>query len=184
MKRKFADRPFWPRIESRRYAQKRVDDESFRGYTSLLALDRVREPLVVEAGGRPLRVADDGYVWLQLFPDGGKHTLTAMFDDRRTVRQWYFDIVKRVGVSAEGIPYWDDLYLDVVAANEREPYLIDADELDDALARGLVTGADYRAAHMEAERVMSDLAAGVQPLPALCRRELGDMLARLPEKGN
>jgi len=179
MKRKYANRADWPRILSKRYVQKRLDEAGFHGYITLLSLDRVKQPLQVEVHGITCCVADDGYLWMQLFPDGGRHTLTVMLDRDRQVKQLYYDIVHSVGTSPDGIPYWDDMYLDVVCFSRGEPHLIDQDELDAALEDGAISKIDYDRAHQEAAALMQSIRDGTNRLMSAWQNHVDDMAARL-----
>lgn len=114
MKRKYGDRANWKRVTERRYAQTYLETVSFRGYVSLLQIIKVQEPLYVTYANQSICLADDGYMWLQQFPVGAHHAVTTMFDAEGQVVQWYIDICYRNGINEAGIPWMDDLYLDLI----------------------------------------------------------------------
>ena len=155
-----ADRREWKRLLARRFSAARVDRSGFHGYVTLLGIERVTAPLVVPLDGKEYRLADAGFRWLQHFPDGAHHTLTTLLDERGEVVQWYFDIAARTGVDEHGIPWWDDLYLDVVVLPNHTLHLLDEDELDAARTAGTVTPALYSLAYREAERIMRAVREG------------------------
>lgn len=167
MKRKQADRPHWQRILRRRFTVTRLDTPAFQGYVTLLRLIEVRQPLWVPFGARRLCVADHGYCWLQHFPEGAHYTLTTMLDAEGQVVQWYFDLCKAHGVDERGIPWYDDLYLDVIAVPSGEVELIDVADLDEARRQGLLTPADYDLAWREANHLLAAVRAGDLRLLAL-----------------
>jgi uncharacterized protein len=80
---------------------------------------------------------------LSHFPDGARHAVTTKIDDGGRVIHWYVDVCRAHGLGADGVPWWDDLYLDVVVRPTGEALLLDEDELELALAAGYVTRAEY-----------------------------------------
>lgn len=170
MKRKYSDRCDWERILSRRYYQARLAEPEFEGVVTLLCMDAVTEPLDVFVHGDCIRIVDAGYSWVQHFssrPGDRYFALTTMFDAVGEVVEWYFDVVRRHGVDGRGIPWYDDLYLDVVATRDGKVEVMDADELDEALRAERVTPEEHALAWREARRLLGLLAAGAMPLPVL-----------------
>ena len=161
----------------------RLDTAEFTGYRTLLLMDAVSEPFWAQVGSEPCRVADSGFAWLQHFPDGARHSLTTMFDADGQVVQWYIDICARHGVDDHGVPWYDDLYLDIVVSPAGGRWLLDADELDAALEAGLVSPADYDFAHAEARRLLDALERDEWPLLQLSVRHLPRHLSALDEAG-
>lgn len=170
MKRKYADRRQWRRVTQRRYDIVRADTAAFSGYVATFWIDAVREPLWVPILGEQICVADAGYVWRQFFPTGGRHVFTAMYNAQRQPVQWYVDICGALGVDDDGVPWFDDLYLDVIGLPSGEVEIIDAVELDEALDKGLITPDDYTLAWHEAIRVRSDLEMGTLTLLDVARK--------------
>ncbi|MET3292567.1 UNVERIFIED_CONTAM: putative RNA-binding protein associated with RNAse of E/G family [Brevibacillus sp. OAP136] len=168
MKRKFANRPDWKRIYQKRYALMEKQDSQFAGIVTIFAIDEVREPLVMGCCNVSVCVADAGYVWLQHFPEHSHFTLTTMFNQAGEIVQHYIDIVKEHGVTNEGIPWFDDLYLDVVKLPTGELEIIDGDELDEALQKGVITQADHDLAWQEANRIKGLIEQDQFPLFSLC----------------
>ena len=181
MYRQLADRALgWSLVTERRFSACRIDSDNFRGWRSALYLAVVREPLWVEFRGEPCCVCDNGHLWVQYFPDGTHHTVTCMFDRDDALIQWYIDICAAWGVSDEGMPWFDDLYLDIVVTPEGGVELLDADELEWALASGDISLEDYQRAQDEARMVLGDIEDGRFALIELslsdvadARRELG-----------
>jgi predicted RNA-binding protein associated with RNAse of E/G family len=149
MKRKFADRPNWSRILKKSYKQISIDEENFYGYVSLLNLEEVLEPLIVKYNNTEICIVDDGYFWMQHFPHNGQCMMTTTFDDKGRIVQWYFDIIKKNGITTDGIPYCDDLFLDIVALPNGEIYTLDEEELLLAYEEGKITVDEYEYANSE-----------------------------------
>lgn len=167
MKRRRADRREWQRILARRFAVAHLETPAFTGAVTLLLLDQFGEPFYSLVEDQPCCVAATGYSWLQHFPMRAHHTVTTMFDPRGNIVQWYIDICRQHGVDADGIPWFDDLYLDIVASPAGTVQLLDAAELEDAVGQGLVSPAEHALAWREARRLLAAIKHGVLPLLAL-----------------
>jgi hypothetical protein len=149
-----------------------LDTPEFTGYRTLLLLDTVSLPFWTYLETEPCRVADSGFAWLQHFPAGAKHTVTTMFDRDGRIVQWYIDICAAHGIDERGIPWFDDLYLDIVVSPSGAHWLLDADELDTALQTGLISPADHDLAHAEAQRLLEAITLRKWPLLALSEAHL------------
>ncbi|WP_019638591.1 DUF402 domain-containing protein [Paenibacillus fonticola] len=154
MKRKFGDRANWRRITSRQFKSRYVESEAFTGYVTLYTIYALRDPLWKTYGDHTFRIADKGYAWLQYYPKGSRYVVTAMFDDRGDIVEWYIDICKNQGITDQGVPWFDDLYLDIVVLDNGEVFLMDQDELDEALTRGHISVKDYDMAMETAREVL------------------------------
>jgi len=197
MKRKYGDRRDWARILASRYAVMALSMEEGGGVVALYQMDAVRDPLWVTLADKWICVADAGHTWLQYYPldamgagasasvDAGRaehacYTATAMFDAGGQIVQWYFDICRATGMSDAGIPWHDDLYLDIVAdpiTGRQE--VVDADELDDALAVGNISEALYHAAWRETHRIAPLVKQGALPEMRLAAAQRATLLERL-----
>lgn len=164
MKRKYADRPNWSRIIEKSYYGMHIDEEAFYGYIGYLSLDKIREQLWVTYGTNKVCIVDNGFVWLQHFPLSGKYVLTSTFNEHGEFVQGYFDIVDKVGVTMETIPYCDDLYLDVVVLPNGEIYRLDDEELLEAFNNGEITKEDYEYANHTAEELIESINEGTNYL--------------------
>jgi predicted RNA-binding protein associated with RNAse of E/G family len=172
MERKLVNRPNWKRIMGKRFKLSYVENSDFTGYVTALYLDKVREPLIVEAAGRQLRLVDNGYIWLQHLPNNENYALTTMYDSQGNVVQWYFDITKQNSVNAEGIPYFDDLYLDVVVLPSSEVIILDEDELQGAVNVGDITKDDYSLAYKTAKQIIDGIGHDIGALRSFSNRYL------------
>ncbi len=167
MKRKVFDLSGWARAES--------FEQTVCQHAGYVVVDyragRVRLPYDVSCFGQTYRVLDSGYRWLRIHPHGAGegvmgHALTIQLDAQGTPVQLYIDIHGGEGLSASGLPWHDDLYLDVLALVDPRTWrvtdteLIDQDELQQALDAGRVSARQFRDSHAEAGAVMDDLLAG------------------------
>lgn len=136
------------------------------------------EPLVGPRSG--LRLADNGFAWMTHFPRGAHHTVTTMYDDAGAVLQWYIDICRAHGVDETGMPWFDDLYLDIIVYPDGGVVVLDEDELDAALAAGAVTEAEHALAWREARHLLAALDQQTLGPAVLARRSAAhrDLLLR------
>ncbi|MDF2521742.1 MAG: hypothetical protein K0R84_2370 [Clostridia bacterium] len=169
MKRKFANRPNWRRVLERRIVIKDIEYQDFKGCAVLITIDKIKEPLWVDVCGNMLCVADNGYSWLTLFSDSENYVVTAMFDSTNEVAQWYIDICKGHGLTEDKIPWYDDLYLDIIISSKSEINLIDQEDLEQALRNGEIDKDAYEYANAEADRLLDLLAKGRLELLNYCK---------------
>ncbi|NIK12562.1 putative RNA-binding protein associated with RNAse of E/G family [Alkalibacillus almallahensis] len=76
-------------------------------------------------------------MWLQQFPLEKHHAVTTMFNANGEIVQWYIDICLGNGIENE-VPFMDDLFLDIILLPSGEIIDKDADELEDALSKGII----------------------------------------------
>jgi len=164
MKIRSAYLPDWPHIQASRFAVKRIDAPDYHGYATLLSIDEVSEPVYVTFREQRVCIIDRGYTWLRHFPDGARYALLTAFNERGELVQWYIDVIGRMGVDERGVPWYEDLYLDIVISPDGETLLLDVDELDEALRLGEVTQSQYNFAWREASTLLDALEADMLPL--------------------
>jgi uncharacterized protein len=163
MKRKFGDRANWRRVTQRKFATRYVENQYYTGYITLYTIQALREPLWKTYGKHTFRIADKGYSWLQYYPKDAHYIITAMFNEKSEVVEWYIDVCRNQGVTDQGVPWFDDLYLDIVVLRNGEVFLLDQDELDDALSRRIITARDYELAMQTVREVLHQIDAHAFP---------------------
>lgn len=161
MKRKTFDKRGWHRAASIGQSALQLPAGTL---VDVLALE-VTQPKTVVLGGQSLCILDTGYRWVHYAPHEAQHALTVQLDAGGVPVQFYVDVGAGSGVGAEGLPYMDDLYLDVVARVSPDwavlnSEIIDEDELEAALKNGEVTQEQYALAWAEARRIEAALQAG------------------------
>lgn len=175
LERKYADRAIWPRVLEKQFMTAHFDENDFTGWVSVLKLERVEKPLTVCTGGCELCIVDNHYTWLEFIPENENYSLTTMYNSNSEIVQWYFDICKNNGVNEDGISYFDDLYLDVVVRKDLEIFLLDQDELEEALIKQNITQEEYELASRAAKRLMADLIENKDKLENFCNKYLDKM---------
>ncbi|MDC7293836.1 DUF402 domain-containing protein [Butyrivibrio sp. DSM 10294] len=153
IKEKNLDRREWYTDSDRDFTCVYHKDEHFEGGIGLITFTGVARDEVDSPEGR-LCIADRGYQWLELAPKDGNYTLTAMFHEGELF-QHYVDITLKNEVDPDGDARFYDLFLDVVISQKGIPHTIDTEELDEALASGIVTHEQYDMAVETADEVVA-----------------------------
>lgn len=98
-----------------------------------------------------------------------------MYNERNEIIEWYFDIAKKIG-KENGIPYEDDLYLDILVRTDGDVILLDEEELIDALKRKEITKKDFDEANKLANDLMNKVKGKEKELKQFTDRYLEMML--------
>lgn len=101
-------------------------------------------------------IIDNNYKLLGFYDYNSKVKLSAFYDNNNQIIEWYFDIAKKIG-KENGVPYEDDLYLDVVVRPDGTVILLDEKELEYALEKYEITIEDYAMAYEEANKLIMSL---------------------------
>ncbi|WP_193726946.1 DUF402 domain-containing protein [Paenibacillus guangzhouensis] len=148
IKRKIADLSDWNRKLRVTYRQILVKEDDYQGYVTRVQFDDVEEPIWYQPDTEieRYRLVDDQYVWLQYFPNHANYAVTTVIDPNGVLVHHYVDIHAGNGVSSEGVPYFDDLFLDLVILPSGVHIVLDAEELEEALERAVITSEQYELA--------------------------------------
>lgn len=128
------------------YRLLKIDEHFFKGYACFLKLKNVENPLIVYNGNENICIKDNDFEWIEVYPTNENYAITIMYDNKGNLIEWYFDISKKIGIE-NGIPYEDDLYLDLVIMPNGEKIVIDEDELLNAKENGYITQEDVKLAY-------------------------------------
>ena len=128
------------------YTQKKIDEDYFCGYVCNIKIKNVSAPLIVYNGISDVCIKDEGYEWFEVYPDGANYAITIMFDNHHNLIEWYFDMTKEIGIQ-NGIPYEDDLYLDMIILPDGREIILDEDELHSAFCQKKITQDDVNMAY-------------------------------------
>ena len=76
-----------------------------------------------------------------------------MIDKNGEVLLWYIDMIDEQGIDNDGVPFFYDLYLDLVVYPNGEIVVDDMDELEDALANGIISQKQFDLAIETSEKL-------------------------------
>ena len=163
IKKKHLDRREWYTDSERDFICMYHRDDSFHGGIGLITFTGLKAPEVVNTPEGPLCIADNGYQWLEIVPEDGQFALTAMFHDDILFQQ-YIDITLRNEVYEDGNAVFYDLLLDVVILGDGTPQIVDAEELETALADGVITRDEYELAKRTADEIVKAWISGKEQI--------------------
>lgn len=169
MKREFADLRHVKDILKSEFKTKYIDDEIFKGHITLVNIQEVAKAWRVDTEKRC--ILDKDYNWFAMYPDDKNFSLTAMCDENYQIKEWYFDICKQNGIE-NGVPFEDDLYLDVVIVPDGRINILDEDELLDAEKNGLITRQDVELAYKTKEKIIKLFGTNIEKLDKLTNKYL------------
>ena len=149
-----------------------VEDEYFNGDIYFYNFIEVKDKILIPNGKC---IMDNNYKWLEFYDYSSKVKLTAIYDENNEIIEWYFDIAREIG-KENGIPYEDDLYLDVVVTPNGEIILLDEDELKQVYDRKELTKEEYKNVYKEAEKLMNKLKNNKDKLKEYTNKYLKQML--------
>lgn len=166
MKKKFANELSEGKNE---YTHKRVDEDYFKGYVTLVKIKEVTQPWIVRDGKRGDCILDENYEWLRIYPDDLKYVITAMFDDKKQIVEWYFDMIADSGCE-KGVPYMMDLYLDLVIKKDGTQIILDENELEAAYISKDITQKEFDLAYITLKEVQNKYGKNLEELNELTNR--------------
>lgn len=152
LKRKFGDRADWKRLVEKETIHTTFDTDDFKGAVSLVKIKKVTSPLYVQYRHSEICIAGEGYIWLQHFPTNEHYSLTTMINAEGEIVQWYVDICLESGIE-NGVPWMDDLFLDIIILPTGEVIIKDVDELNEALSQGVIDEFLYQLAWSEKNKI-------------------------------
>ncbi len=147
-----------PLIEDSLY-QTYISDETFKGYIALLKVNKVKEPLWTTHANKKVCIVDDGNAWLQQLPENEHFAITTMFNEHNEIIQWYIDITTHNGVE-HGVPYMEDLFLDLIVFPSGEIIKKDIDEMEEVFKSGMINQAQYELAFNTFHRIYEEIVEG------------------------
>ena len=141
-------------------------------YAALITFLPGTKEMRVVCDGRELNLISAGYKWLVYFPMDKSWALTAFYDDKGVLFEWYFDISRGNFVDERGMPCIDDIFLDLVVFPDERVLTLDADELQDALDNGEIAIDDFNHAYKIHDQLMDSEWVDVGFLTRLCDKLL------------
>ena len=155
MKRKSLAYPHWNCKKT--FYGIQVKEDWLVGYLSMFEIQEVEEPLFWNFQGERICICDKNLTWLTILPQKEFLCMTALLDASGEPVLWYIDMIAGKGLDPDGIPYFDDLYLDLVLFPDGRIMEDDRDELEEARSEGDITEEQYHLALQTCERLKQNL---------------------------
>lgn len=151
----------WKCILSKNRIGKQVDLPQMKGYLGLLTINAVSEKQIWKYNKKDVVVCDNGYHWLTIMPSDAFYCMTVMLDESYHMKVCYIDMIDSQGYDADMVPYFHDLYLDLVVYPDGEIIVDDEDELRSALEIGEITELQYNKAIATSQKLQCGLLADI-----------------------
>ena len=161
MKRSRLSYDEWKCIISKDIFGKTVNSELLNGYIGFMDIKGVSEIQTWKFNGEDIVVCDKGRKWLSILPRNDWYCITAMMDENEKVLLWYIDMIASQGIDVDGVPYFDDLYLDLVVYPDGTIIVDDMDELEEALSKKDITQAQFNLAIETSHRLQQGLLSDI-----------------------
>ena len=160
----------WTRIKAREYLSRDCTLDGKPARESLILIREITSPLTVSSAGTPVKVVEKDYSWIQIAQKDAFWWLTAMFDEKGTLLQMYFDITAGNLFTDPENPTFRDMYLDFVLRPDGAVVVLDEDELTEALENGEITQAEYEQTKEAGERLHEHLKKHPEEVMNFCRK--------------
>ena len=127
-------------------------------YVSIKKINEIVQPFVVDMSGHSIVYIDNDYYIVEFTPLNQFYNVRVFLDKNADVIGYYFDISRENGVE-ENIPYYDDLYLDIIhcPADNNFTAVDDEDELLDALNAEKITREEFDLAKDVCSRLFEEI---------------------------
>lgn len=179
MQRKDMRRTDWKRILKRDYVAMPCSFQGIDGIASLIWIHQITKPLTVQNGDHQVTIVDEGMSWLQIALRDQYVWLTAMFDRQDRLLQIYFDLTDGNCLEPAENPTFEDLYLDIVMEPDCTLYVLDWEELDEALAKGVITCQQHARTVAEGEKLYQWLSEHGEEVASFCCKQRMKLKGRL-----
>lgn len=167
----------WSRITQRDYISRNCMIHGRSGRESLIVIRRITKPLTVSSAGKPVKIVEEGYSWVQIALTDARWWLTSMFDEKGTLLQIYFDITAGNRFDQPDNPTFRDMYLDVVMQDDGALTVLDRDELDEALAARKITPEEHAQALLACDELLEALNTDAEEIMLYCKRVFTELKA-------
>lgn len=143
-----------------------VKDESLNSYITLKEVNDLTKPHKIPVNGRWITKLDKNYTILEYTPLDKLYNVRVHINDKEQILEYYFDIILQNEIrkiEGKDIPFYNDLYLDVIyyqkVATQTDNFILldDRDELKGALNDGKIDQEEYDLAYEVANSLMEEL---------------------------
>ena len=127
-------------------------------YLSIKKVNEIDKTFIIGITGKDIVYIDNGYYIIEFTPLNQFYNARAFLDKNANVIGYYFDITLGNGIE-ENIPYYDDLYLDIIYCPDANNFIAidDEDELLDALNAEKITIEEFNFAKDVCSRLFEEI---------------------------
>ena len=132
IEKKYISKKGWKRVIERTDAFENIEHKNLKGIASLISVKKVKEPGIKIYNNNKIKIVDDGFFWLQIGFENKNYWITAMYNEKKEIVQYYIDITEKNVINDYENSCFYDIFLDIVLLPDGEIFLLDEDELKKA----------------------------------------------------
>ena len=142
-------------------------------YITIKRINEIDKPFVVDITGKNKVCLDNGYYLIEFTPLDKYYNVRIFLDIDANITGYYFDISRGNGVE-ENIPYYDDLYLDIIYCPDDNDFItiVDEDELLEALNKGEINREEFNLAKDVCSKLFEEIQAKKNMFVNMNKKEL------------
>lgn len=139
-------------------------------FITIKKYDEVTEPFILTVIGEKVTYFDNGYYLVEFTPLNDFYNIRFYYTPDKKLIDFYIDISLENGIKYK-LPYYTDLYLDVVGGKDNTKF-DDEDELLDALNEGKISKKEYDFAYEIGNRLKEEIKNGTNKFINLDKVEI------------
>ena len=150
MKRKYLSETFLKDVQE--YNLKLFIENNY--FFCIKNIKKIEKPFYLKNG---VCLIDNNYYIIEMLFKDKNYTIRIFLNEKKEEIMYYYDIVNEVGIDKNvRIPYYDDLYLDVVVQNDNI-IILDEEELENALKNKNINIEQYKLAKTTANKLLLEI---------------------------
>ena len=138
-------------------------------YGAFINIIEVKKPQVWFCFDKKITVADNGYKWLVVLPKEDNYAITMYMDRNDVPILWYIDLIDGIGVDADGIPFYNDMFLDLIISDDGQVVEDDRDEFEKAYFDGIINNKQYQKVISVSEQLKQRISENQRWISEYCR---------------
>ena len=147
-----------------------VENKELNSYITLKQVNDLSEVHKIPINGKWVVKLDKNFTIMEYTPLDKQYNVRVHINDKDEILEYYFDVIQENEIrtiDGEKIPFYNDLYLDVIyytptaTRNENGFILLDdRDELSKALKEGKIDEEQYNLSYSVANKLMEEILEG------------------------
>lgn len=138
-------------------------------YGALIDIIEVKKPQVWFCFDKMITVADNGYKWLVVLPKEDNYAITMYMDKNDVPLLWYIDLIDGIGVDMDGVPFYNDMFLDLIVSDNGQVVEDDRDEFEKAYFDGIINNKQYQKVISVSEQLKHKISENQVWISEYCR---------------
>lgn len=155
MRKKYLSKTYLRDVSS--YEVNFIIDNEKDYYVTVKKMKKAR-PFVAFEG---VHLIDNGTFMVEITPKNENYNMRVYLSPEKEVLEYYFDISKQNGIDEDcKIPFYDDLFTDVIVTCDGVIRIDDENELLEAYQNGEITKEDFNLANETTKKLVAELENG------------------------